>query len=112
MTALARESVVLASASPTRATMLERAGLAVVADPPRVDEDEIKRSMRADGLDAAAVAETLAEQKARNVARRHTGKHVIGADQILECEGRSFDKPADLAAAREQLRALSGRACM
>lgn len=106
---LGRESIVLASSSPTRAAMLERAGLAVEADTPRIDEDEIKRSMRADGLDTAAVAETLAEQKARSVARRHPGKLVVGADQILECDGRSFDKPADLGAAREQLHALSGR---
>jgi septum formation protein len=34
---------------------------------------------------------------------------VVGADQILECDGVSFDKPADLAAARDQLRALSAR---
>ncbi len=108
-TILARQVIVLASASPTRAAMLERAGLAVEVDPPRVDEDEIKRSMRREGFDAAAVAEALAEQKARSVARRHAGKLVVGADQILECDGHSFDKPADYDAARDQLRALSGR---
>ena len=106
---LVRETIVLASSSPTRAAMLERAGLAVEIDRPRVDEDEIKRSMRAEGFDAAAAAETLAEQKARSVARRHAGALVVGADQILECGDQSFDKPADIAAAREQLRALAGR---
>lgn len=106
---LARQTIVLASASPTRRAMLERAGLAVEIDPPRIDEDEIKRSMRADGFDAAAVAAALAEHKALSVARRHAGALVVGADQILECDGRSFDKPADLDAAREQLRALGGR---
>ena len=30
-------------------------------------------------------------------------------DQVLDCEGRLFDKPADPAAARDQLRALRGR---
>ena len=34
---------------------------------------------------------------------------MIGADQILVCDGVWFDKPADVAAAREQLRALRGR---
>ncbi len=100
---LARQVIILASASPTRAAMLERAGLAVEVDPPRVDEDEIKRSMRAGGFGAAAVAEALAEQKARSVARRHAGKLVLGADQILECDGHRFDKPAYLDAARDQL---------
>jgi septum formation protein len=34
---------------------------------------------------------------------------VIGADQILVCDGVWFDKPMDVPAAREQLRALRGR---
>ena len=109
LTGLAREIIVLASASATRRAMLERAGLAVEIDPPRTDEDEIKRSMRASGFDAAATAEALSEQKARSVARRHAGALVVGADQILECDGTSFDKPADFDTARIQLRALAAR---
>jgi len=34
---------------------------------------------------------------------------VLGADQILECDGKSFDKPKDFDAARNQLRTLAGR---
>ena len=34
---------------------------------------------------------------------------MIGADQTLACEGSPFHKPADRAAAQEQLAALSGR---
>ncbi len=37
------------------------------------------------------------------MAPRHPGALVIGADQILECDGVRFDKPRDLAEAREQL---------
>ena len=51
----------------------------------------------------------LADLKARRVARRQPEALVIGADQILVCDGAWFDKPADVAAAREQLRALRGR---
>jgi septum formation protein len=51
----------------------------------------------------------LAELKAQRVARRHPGSLVIGADQVLECDGILFDKPSDLAAARSQLMALRGR---
>jgi septum formation protein len=47
--------------------------------------------------------------KARRVSPRHGGRIVIGSDQVLECEGRLFDKPADLAGARRQLQALRGR---
>lgn len=106
---LAREAVVLASASPTRAAMLARAGVVFEALPARIDEAEIKRSLRAEGADAEAMAGLLAERKAFSVSRKAPGRLVIGADQILSCDGATFDKPDDAAAARAQLRALSGR---
>lgn len=101
--------VVLASGSRTRAELLERAGVPATCDPAAVDEDEVKRSCRAEGLGPDATAEALAELKARRVTGRHPGALVIGADQMLDCEGRWFDKPPDRDAARGQLLALRGR---
>ena len=51
----------------------------------------------------------LAELKARRMAQRAPDALVIGADQLLVCEDRWFDKPASIEGAREQLRALRGR---
>ena len=107
--ATAPASLVLASASPTRARLLRAAGVPFHVDAPSVDEAEAKRSLEAEGADGAAIAEALAELKARRVARRHPGALVLGADQILECDGRRFDKPADRTVAAAQLRALAGR---
>ncbi|AWU94870.1 Maf family protein [Azospirillum ramasamyi] len=101
--------LVLASGSRTRAAMLEQAGVSAVLDKPLVDEDEVKAAGRAEGVPAEAVAEALAELKAQRITRRHPGALVIGADQMLECEGRWFDKPADRAAARAQLLDLRGK---
>jgi septum formation protein len=89
--AAASEPVVLASASPARAALLRAAGIPILVDAAAVDEAEVKVSLRAAGADAAAVAEALAELKAQRVARRHAGSLVIGADQVLECEGVLFD---------------------
>jgi septum formation protein len=108
--AVAAPPVVLASASPTRAALLRSAGIPIVIDAAAIDEAEVKASLRAARAEPAAIAETLAELKAQRVSRRHAGSLVIGADQILECDGMLFDKPADLAAARAQLLALRGRA--
>ena len=102
-------SLVLASASPARALMLERAGVRCEVEAARIDEEEYRNAMRADGAPAAAVAESLAELKARRVARHHPQAIVIGADQILDCDGIWFDKPADLDRARADLMALRGR---
>lgn len=101
--------LVLASGSRTRAAMLEQAGVSAVLDRPLVDEDEVKAAGRAEGVSADIVAEALAELKAQRITRRHPGALVVGADQMLECEGRWFDKPADRAAARAQLLDLRGK---
>ncbi|WP_298377880.1 Maf family protein [Azospirillum sp.] len=102
-------TLVLASGSRTRALMLEKAGLRPILDKPLVDEEEVKLAGKAEGVGADAVAEALAELKAQRVTRRHSGALVVGADQMLECEGVWFDKPSDRAAARAQLLALRGK---
>ena len=95
--------------SAARRAMLEHAGLEVRIDRPQIDEKEIKRSMRGNRLDAATLAATLAEQKAHSITRRHAGMLVVGADQVLECDGNIFDKPDDLDTARAQLHTLTAR---
>jgi septum formation protein len=101
--------VILASSSATRRAILESAGIRVEVIAPRVDENEIKASMMAEGGHAAAIAEVLAEQKARYVSRQRPRDLVIGADQVLDCDGVIYSKPHDRAAARNQLFALRGR---
>jgi len=102
-------AVVLASASATRRRLLQDAGVPLAVEAARIDEDEVKSSMVADGAPAAAIAEALAELKARQVSRRHPAALVIGADQVLERDGAIFSKPVDRQAARAQLVALRGR---
>jgi septum formation protein len=101
--------LVLASASAARRALLEAAGLRFDTRPAHVDEAALKRTARADGLDAGAAALLLADAKARQVAGDDPAALVIGCDQLLLCEGEWFDKPASLDEARAHLRALRGR---
>jgi septum formation protein len=101
--------LVLASGSATRRAILEAAGLLIIADAPDLDENAIKLSCRTQGLSVGETARVLAVAKATQVAPRHPGRIVLGADQMLECEGVWFDKPADRAAAARQIAKLSGR---
>ena len=103
------QSIVLASASMTRRRLLEEAGVPHLVEPSRVDEDELKISLRAEGAAGIEIAEVLAEAKAVYVSRKHPEAMVLGADQVLDCDGEIFDKPVDLADARRQLQALRGR---
>lgn len=101
--------VILASSSRTRQTMIQNAGLDFDVVPPGVDEAAIKQSMLHDGADGRAIADALAELKAIRVSRRHPGRFVIGADQVLVCDGVLFDKPADIDGARQTLQRLRGK---
>jgi septum formation protein len=102
-------TLVLASASRSRKTMLTAAGVVFIADPASVDEGAVKKTLSAKQADAATVAETLAMRKAEEVAGRHPEALVIGSDQMLACDGRWFDKPVDRAGAKAQLLDLRGR---
>ncbi len=99
--------LILASQSTARAALLTAAGLRFEARPARVDEAAIKQACRAEGLDAADAALTLAGLKAERI--RDPDAMVIGADQILVCGDAWFDKPADIDGARAHLRALRGQ---
>ncbi len=77
--------------------------------PSSVDEAIIKQRMSEDGADVDAVAAKLAQEKALDVARLHTDAIVIGADQMLTCDGRWIDKPDSMAQARNHLKSLAGR---
>ena len=107
--AFAREEIVLASASAVRARLLRAAGVRLLVDPAHVDETELRASFLAEGMGAREIADALAALKAERISHRHAGLLVLGADQVLDCGGRLFEKPHDMAEARAQLRALSGR---
>jgi septum formation protein len=103
--------LILASASAGRAAVLANAGLRFRKVPAPIDERAIEAEMMRErgDLDAGELATALAVEKAAAVSRLHPQAVVIGADHVMECEGRLFQKPADLAAARTQLRHLRGR---
>ena len=90
--------------------MLTASGLEFEAVGADIDEHAIQRDARARSATAADTAALLALLKARAIDR--PGALVIGADQILVCDGIWFDKPPDMKAARAHLHALRGRTHM
>ncbi len=102
------ESLILASSSSARRAILARAGVSFAVEPSGLDENEIKEKLAVHSVEDVALA--LAEAKALRVAARRPDALVLGADQILDLDGRRLDKPVDKAAAASQLRLLRGRA--
>lgn len=95
-------TLVLGSTSPYRRELLSRFGLPFTVDRPEVDETPHP------GESPIALAERLAEAKARAIAARHPGACVIGSDQVAELAGRPLGKPGSREVAIDQLAAMSG----
>jgi len=95
--------LVLASSSPRRRQLLELIGLPFRVDP--ADVDEAPRA----GEKPAAFARRAAWEKAIVVALRCPGAPVLGADTVVEIDGRILGKPGSETEAEEMLRTLSGR---
>jgi septum formation protein len=101
--------LILASTSPTRASMLSAAGVPFATDNPRLDETSVTASLVAEGASPRDIADTLAEMKAMRVSARHPDALVLGADQVLDLDGQPLGKPDTARMARDQLLSLRGK---
>lgn len=104
---LARESIVLASASASRQAMLAGAGVRFETVPAHIDERALEAEM-ADS-DPEEIAQALAAAKAAEVSARQPNHWVLGSDSLVEVAGRRFDKPASREEAAGHLRFFSGK---
>lgn len=104
-----QSSLLLASGSETRRTMLAAAGLPIDPVRPLVDEEAIKEALLEEGAGPLDLAMALAEVKALSVARLYPDKLVLGADQILDLGGEILSKASTKAEAITTLQRLSGK---
>ena len=102
-----KSSLILASKSPSRQTLMKNAGLVFEQHVSNVDENIIKETFLKSG-EISDLAMILAQAKALAVSERFPGAYVIGADQTLLFEKRVYDKPVSDVDARDQLLALRG----
>jgi len=98
-------ALILASTSPYRRALLDRLGVPFTARAPACDEEALKDP----ALAPQALAEALAEAKARSIADQVPQAVVIGSDQVCEVDGRILGKPGTSERAVDQLLALQGR---
>lgn len=96
--------IILASASPRRRELMERAGLDFEVHPASVEE-EVQESPD----DTREIAVRNALLKARAVAEEFPGRLVLGADTIVVLDGAVYGKPRDAGEAFSMLSRLRGR---
>lgn len=97
--------IILASSSPRRKELLEKASFEFQIISPEFDELKQKDN----GMKPLEYVKYLAHQKGESVANNHPDKIVIGADTIVVLEEEILEKPADELEALTMLMTLSGK---
>ena len=103
--------LILASESSARKRLLENAGIFFETCPSHCNETSLKQKALQEGLSARETALRLAQTKALSVSEKIAGEGsvIIGADQMLSCEGQWYDKPVNREQAYQQIIALRGK---
>jgi len=100
-------TLVLASGSATRRSMLTAAGVPFTAQSPGVDEDAAKAALA--GATPRDLSDALAELKALKVSARLPGALVLGSDSVVAlADGSLLNQPASRDEAADHLRRMSG----
>ena len=95
--------IILASNSPRRKELLEKAGIKFKIEPSDFEEKVFS-------LDPFKTAETFAVGKAKAVLRALDGDYlVIGADTVVFLDGEILGKPKDEEHAKKMLKSLSNK---
>ncbi len=93
---------ILASKSPRRRELLKKAGYKFEVAEPLINEKDFV----AEQTSPCKYAKRLALAKAMSVAQRFQDKFVVGADTIVDFDGRIVGKAADAAQAEKIIRML------
>jgi septum formation protein len=99
--------IILASTSATRQKILRNAGVPFTIMPPCLDENAARSTMKS--MTPQDQAKALAKLKAQAVSKASPDHIIIGADQILELDGKIYGKPASMDEAFQQLSELQGK---
>ena len=102
-------NIVLASKSKVRKQILYNNGINCIVEPANIDEDSITESLLKEGATPEIVAKNLAELKANKISNKKNEELILGADSIINLDGKIISKPASRKEAMEILIKLNGR---
>jgi|TARA_B100001029_G_C14984225_1_gene407943 septum formation protein len=101
--------IVLASKSGVRKTILEKNQITCEVVPSNVDEDEIKNSLISTGATPLIISKNLAEVKANKVSMKKADEIVLGADSVIDLNGKLISKPKNRKEALNILEKMNGK---
>ena len=103
------KSIILASKSEVRKKILDENNIKCTVEPSNLDEDEVKKSLINQGATPELISKNLAELKANKVSQKKIGKIVLGADSVIDLNGKLISKPTNRTEAMGILTLLNGK---
>ena len=101
--------IILASNSEIRRQILSKNGINSEVEPSNVDEEPVKQSLVKEGATPEIISKNLAELKANKVSLKRIDEIVLGADSVIDLEGKIISKPKNRSEALEILKKLNGK---
>jgi len=101
--------VILASKSKVRKDILNNNNIECLVEPANIDEDAIKESLIKEGAIPETISKNLAELKANKISKKKNEEIVIGADSVIDLNGKIISKPSNREEAMEILKKLNGK---
>ena len=99
--------IILASKSGVRKKILDSHNIENEVVISNVDEDEVKKSLIAEGADPTLISKNLAEIKSLKVSTKNPDRLVLGADSVISLNGKLINKPRSREDALEILKKLN-----
>ena len=101
--------IILASKSEIRKKILEKHKINCIVKPSNIDEDSVKESLLKEKATPEIISKNLAELKANKISQKMVGELVLGADSVIDLNGKIISKPADRNEALQILQNLNGQ---
>ena len=102
-------NIILASKSKVRKDILKNYGINCKVYPSNIDEDSVKISLTNEKASPETISKNLAELKANKVSNNFPNELVIGADSVIDLDGKVISKPEDRVQALDILKSLNGK---
>ena len=103
------KKIILASKSKVRKKILDKNNITNTVEPSNVDEDIIKLSLLGENANPEIISKNLAEVKANKISMKYPDKLVLGADSVIDLEGKLISKPENRETALRILKKLNGK---
>ena len=101
--------IILASRSGVRKQILDKNGINCEIIPANINEDQIKESLLKEKATPKLISKNLAELKANKVSEKKFNEIVLGADSVIDLNGKLISKPTNRKEALNILKELNGQ---